>query len=123
MVVQAAKVHASPVARAKALPVHRATDPLHHAAMAHKAHPALKVRATAAAKVAVMAVAKAAVVAKNNVAIRVLTTVVTARVARLPATTVRAQKGVAPIRHVVVRVAIKTAATVMATSCHATSIP
>ena len=118
MVAQAVKARVSRVARAKALPAHRAMALRRRAAMARQVR-VLKARAMDAAK----AVAKAAVAVKNNGATRVLTTVVMGKVVQLPATTARAPKDVAKIRHAEVRAAVKTAATVMATSCHATLIP
>lgn len=74
-----------------------------------------------AVKVAVMATAKA-VVAKSSVAIRVLTTVATAKAA-LPHVA-RVLKAVAqPVVVKVVVKAVKTAAGAMATNCHATLTP
>jgi hypothetical protein len=94
----------------------------HRAATARQVR-VLKAKATAAVMAVAKAAAKVAVGVKSNVATRALTTVVMARVAQRPATTALVPKGVAPIKHVAVRVAAKTTVTVMATNCHATSIP
>jgi hypothetical protein len=119
----AGKAPAKHAAKVKAQPVHRAMALLHHAAMAPKAHRALKVKATVAEKVvAVMAVA-----VKNNVAIRVLTTVVMAKaVLHRGVHALRAVvQGAAPkvAMAVAATQAAKTVVVTMATSCHATSTP
>jgi hypothetical protein len=120
VVVAAVAVNANPAPKVRASPALRAMHHRHHAATAHKAHLALKARAMVAAMAAVMATAKA-VVAKSSVAIRVLTTGVTAKAVPHP---------VAHVLKVVVRpevvkaakVAVKTVAATMAMNCHATSI-
>jgi hypothetical protein len=95
-----AKANASHVPKARVSPVHRATHLRHHAAMARRAMPrALKVRAK----------------------VVVLTTVAKAKAKAVVHAMVHVLKAVVRTRTVAVKGA-KSAAVVMVTSCHATSI-
>ena len=114
-------VNANPAPKVRASPVLRAMHHRHHAATAHKAHRVLKARAMVAVKVAVMVAVTAtakAVVVRSSVAIHALTTGVTAKADPHPVAHVL--KAVA--QPVVVKVAVKTVAVMMATNCHATLI-
>jgi hypothetical protein len=103
------KVSASPVPKVRVSPAHRAMRRPRLAATARKAHPALKVRAKAAVKADVM------VVVQSHAVMRVLTTVEMVRAVPSSAATARKAEVLTAVG--------KNVANMMATNCHATSIP